>query len=138
MKRIIFSVAMLVATSFSSTAQLQVTETKTDVIYTSMASVHRLIKISVDSVSQYTFYFRDAQYKQLVDYKYFSFSSKEELIQFFDLVKDVIATGKELSISLNNETILLRKQTGQSAVIFAEGGYFYFTTKQIEAMYAKL
>lgn len=137
MKKVFFVILMMTA-SFTASSQIKVSTTQKEVLYKSSMSQHSLTKFTDDSVSMYAFYFRDMQYQQIIDYKYFSLADTSEIREFFTLVGDVITTGNDLHLTLGKESISVRKFNKNAATIYVQGGYFYFSRKQIDELLASL
>ena len=120
--------------SYSGSAQIVVKESKTEELYKSVGGAHKMYKIGMDSTSmQYVFYFRDAQYKQIIDYKYFSFKSLDEVKQFFELVIKAIDEKKEFELLIGKSAVAIHS-SGTSAMIFLDGGYCMMNKKQAEIL----
>jgi hypothetical protein len=137
MKKVFFAILMMTA-SFSASSQIKVSTTQKEVLFKSSMSQHSLTKFTDDSVSLYAFYFRDMQYQQIIEYKYFSLADTSEIKEFFGLVTDVITNGTELNLTLGKENVSVRRFNKNAVTIYIKGGYFYFSRKQIDELLASL
>jgi len=132
--RLVSMCLIVFITGNSINAQIVVKESKSEEIYKSVGGQHKMYKMGLDSTSmQYVFYFRDAQYKQLIDYKYFSFKSLDEVKQFFELVIKAIDEKKEFELLVGKSAVAIHS-SGTSAMIFLDGGYCMMNKKQAEIL----
>lgn len=137
MKKVFFAILMMTA-SFNVTSQIKVSTTQKEVLFKSSMSQHTLTKFTEDSVALYAFYFRDMQYQQIIEYKYFSLADTSEIKEFFNLIGDVITTGTDLNLTLGEERISVRRFNKNAVTVYVKGGYFYFSRKQIDELLASL
>lgn len=132
--RLMMTCLIIFTINYSSNAQIVVKESKSIEIYKSLGGHHKMYKMGLDSTSmEYVFYFRDAQYKQIIDYKYFSFKSLDEVKQFFELVIKSIDEKKEYDLIVGKSVISIHG-SATSAMIFMDGGYCLMNKKQAETL----
>lgn len=90
-----------------------------------------------DSVYNYYITFKDCQYTSITVYKEISFLSKEDIIDFFNLIKSVINTKEDKIVSFNEQTILI-KYTSKIAKMYVGDAFCWWnikwTNKCIEAL----
>jgi hypothetical protein len=75
-------------------------------VYRATMGVHSISKsINEDSTWSYFLVYRDMQYEQITSFESLVFSSKEDVIDFFNVVKDVIATKEKNTIEFNGQIV---------------------------------
>ena len=137
MKRFILLAAMMI--SLITTAQIQVTESKTEDIYKARMGAIRLTKFtSEEDGVHYAFYFRNAEYKQIVDFEYISFNDTTEVKEFFETVIKAIDEKNEFDVVIGNQDITIRRGMAQSVYISNRKGYCYVSRKEAEAIISSL
>ena len=130
MKTALFLIFFL--TNASLFSQIIVKENKETELYKTTMGLLRLVKFEQDSSSFYAFYFRDGQYQYNIDYKYIHFDNSKDLIDFFQIVQQVIEEKKKLSLSIGDQSIILDTYMG-AAMIYFKGGYQSITKKQAQS-----
>lgn len=137
MKNLILSSLMIIL-SFNMIAQITVSEVKTEYLYKSTDKNFTLIKASKEDVVQYGFYFRDAQYKSIVELKYISFSNVKDVKQFFNILADCINNTKEVTLTIGSENVSVKTFNKNTIMVFASGGYFMANIKMINEVIEKI
>ena len=75
-------------------------------VYRATMGVHSISKsINEDSTWSYFLVYRDMQYEQITSFESLVFSSKEDVVDFFNIVKDVIATKEHNTIEFNGQNV---------------------------------
>lgn len=100
-----------------------------------------------DDDTLYTIMFSDEQYRQIIDYKTFSFENIDSAVdKFYNAIKTVFDDANrknkdyKLSIKLGDNDITIANYTVMgitSAMIFAKGGYFSLTKKLLDRLFDK-
>lgn len=136
MKKVIITLAFAI-TSLYSNAQLVVKEQAKDTVIwqsSKMTTVPKIIKFTIDSLDSYTMYYRNAKYSQITDIDYLTTGDKETSIQFYELCKTVMDSGKEFTIEIDGKTFLLSKGSMGTVMIWSENSYFYLSSKQLNSI----
>ena len=131
MKNLILILAILF--SLNTNAQIKVEDTpKYDRIYQHKMGFHAIYKaIDSTSIHEYILIFRDCQYQQIVEYKTIKFSSKQDVIDFFNLVKSVIETKESKTLKFSDQTIDIIS-VSKNAKVFLGEGFCWFSTKWVQ------
>ena len=125
MKKVLLALGLLMSTG--TFAQLEVSTSESKVLYQNIQST-KLVEFKSDGNVFYALYYRDTKYTHIVEIKYISLSSVEEVNQFLDLSEKVLETKERLSTSKYS----LSKVMGSVLVIGKDGGTFYMTKNLIE------
>ena len=140
MKKVILTIAVVLA-SMSANAQLVVKESAKDSVVwqaSKLYSVPKIIKFTIDSVDMYTIYYRNAKYTQISDIDYISLGDRETSIQFFDICKSVLDTGKEYTVEIDGKSISISKGAMGTIMIWTSSSYFYLSNKQVSSIIESL
>jgi len=105
MKKILFLAVL--ALGINASAQITVENTpESELVYRHSMGFHSLYKsIASDSSYSYSIVFKDCQYQQISVYETVSFTSKQDMIDFFNLVKDVIETKEDKTVTFAGQTV---------------------------------
>lgn len=137
MKKLIFSVSILFATT--ATAQLKIQQTAKDTVIwqsSKLSSVPKLIRFSIDSTDSYTLYYQNAKYTAITDIDYVTLGDYATTKQFFELVAEVIEKNTEYTVEIDGKMWLIKKSLG-SVAVWSEFTSFYLNQKQIETILTK-
>jgi hypothetical protein len=147
MKKIILTIAVIFL-SISSFAQIKVIEkTSVEIGYLRLGlSMDKNIVVTLDN-NYYTFMYKDIQYTQITDYKYFSFKGKENLDGLYNIMMEQFKAEKntELNIELDGNTIIIvtKKMMGTPyllVMVMAPRqpiGSFYVEPKYMDTLFGK-
>jgi hypothetical protein len=139
MKKVILTIAMF--TAFGVNAQLKVEENtmKDSLVWRpiGLSTMPALRVYTMDEQSEYTFFYQNAKYTAIVDIDYINIGDKEETKQFFDVLLDVIETGKEYTIELEGKRWSISK-SAMYVFIWSSDTHFYLTKKQVQSIKEKL
>lgn len=136
MKKLILSLSITLTTVFCN-AQLVVKETAKDSVVwqaSKLSTVPKIVKFTTAETEDYTIYYRNAKYTAITDIDYISTGDLETTIQFFDLCKEVITSGKEYTVDVDKKSVLISKGTLGTVMIWTSTSYFYLSTKQINSI----
>ena len=137
MKKVILSVAsfMVLSTSYS---QIVVKETAKDstVWYSKLTGLPKLTHFYGAESNWYTLYYKNLDYQYIVDVDYISLGSREEALEFFNILKQTLEEKKEVNFELDGKQWFLR--TGSNmAMMSSSGTSFYLTKKNIDNIIEK-
>jgi len=108
MKKTILTIAAI-AISFSSFAQIKIIEdTSVEIGYMKIQLAPKNIVVTLDN-GTYRFMFKDIQYTQINEFKFFYFKGKESLDGLYDIMMNQFKTDKntELKFELDDNTITI-------------------------------
>jgi hypothetical protein len=105
MKTILFLAVLVLG--LNATAQITVESTpESELVYRHSMGFHSLYKtMEADSMYSYSIVFKDCQYQQISVYETVTFLSKQDMIDFFNLVKDVIKTKEDKTVTFAGQTV---------------------------------
>jgi len=105
MKHILFLAVLALGINVS--AQITVENTpQSELVYRHSMGFHSLYKtMEVDSMYSYSIVFKDCQYQQISVYETVTFLSKQDIIDFFNIVKTVIETKEDKTITFAGQTV---------------------------------
>ena len=120
----------VLALGINASAQLEVeTMAKSETIYTHAMGFHRVSKmLENDSLYSYHITFKDCQYQQISVYETVSFLSKQDIIDFFNLVKSVIETKEDKTVTFNGQTVLIMYST-KNAKMYVGDAFCWWSNK---------
>ena len=120
----------VLALGINAFAQITKVETPEFIdVYKGTMGVHSISKsMNPDSTWSYYLVYRDMQYQQITSYESLYFSSKEDVIDFFNIVKDVIANKEDNTIEFNGQTVRLLYILGK-AYMYVGNCQHTWTTK---------
>jgi hypothetical protein len=132
MKKVILSLAsfMVLSTSYS---QIVVDEpTKDSVVYSYPLTTLKLIHFyGKPELDHYAFYYKNTKYQYITDVDYISFNTKEDVVEFFNLLLKVSETGEFTSFTLDGKRYYIAKRMGQLAVYDDKSTSEFLITKKI-------
>lgn len=140
MKKIIFLLTVIF--SISTSAQIKVIENNSTEIGKVSAGGKKFDWITVNN-DNYSVFYRDEQYKQIDDYKNFSFKGEDTFNYLYDLLKKQCEAPKktELTIEVGDANITITSYKHYiSLSILAEGqpsGFFRITSRQLDKLFGK-
>lgn len=105
MKHILFLAVLALGLNVS--AQITVENTpQSELVYRHSMGFHSLYKtMEVDSMYSYSIVFKDCQYQQISVYETVTFLSKQDIIDFFNIVKTVIETKEDKTVTFAGQTV---------------------------------
>jgi hypothetical protein len=105
MKHILFLAVLALGINVS--AQITVENTpQSELVYRHSMGFHSLYKtMEVDSMYSYSIVFKDCQYQQISVYETVTFLSKQDIIDFFNIVKTVIETKEDKTVTFAGQTV---------------------------------
>jgi hypothetical protein len=120
----------VLALGINASAQITKVETPEFIqVYRATMGVHSISKsINEDSTWSYFLVYRDMQYEQLTSFESLVFSSKEDVVDFFNIVKTVIETKEHNTIEFNNQTVRFLYILGK-AYMYVGNCEYVWTTK---------
>jgi hypothetical protein len=103
------NILLLAVLALGINASAQITEVETPEfieVYRGTMGVHSISK-SVNPDSTWTYYlvYKDMQYQQITSFESLVFSSKEDVVDFFNIVKAVVETKENNTIEFNGQTV---------------------------------
>lgn len=132
MKKLILSVASFIVLS-ASYSQIVVKETAKDstVWYSKLTGLPKLTHFYGEDIDRYTLFYKNLNYQYIVDVNYISLGSKEDALEFFNLLRQTLEEKKEVNFELDGKTWFLK--TGSNmAIMSSTGTSFYLTKKNLE------
>jgi len=126
MKKTIITGLFAIGMIASSVAQQQVIQLKDPIIISrnSMTAVTLKHFDYGEDGSTYAIYFKNARYKTIIDVEYITFTTKEDLLQFFDLCDSAFINEKKYITAIYSVT----KSMGKSVIIYNEKSDYFFST----------
>jgi hypothetical protein len=122
---------LLVLSANTAYSQLVVDEpSKDSVIYSFPLTVLKLVHFYGD-INHYAFYYKNTKYEYITDIDYISFDTKEEVLQFFNLLLKVHESGEFTSFTLRNKRFYVAKRGNQIAVYESDDSSEFLITKKI-------
>jgi uncharacterized cupin superfamily protein len=76
-------------------------------------------------------YYKNLEYQYITDVDYISLGSKENTIEFFNILKQALVDKKELTLELDGKTWFL-KAGSSMAFMSSSGTSFYLTNKNLD------
>lgn len=131
MKNLILIVGLILSINIS--AQIKVEDSpKSEEIYTHVMGFHSLYKtLREDSAYTYSLLFRDCQYQQIVVSESLAFSSKQDLIDFFNLVKTVIETKEDKTVTFSGQTVNIT-YFSRNVKMYVGNAFCWWSTKWVD------
>ena len=103
------NILLLAVLALGINASAQITEVETPEfieVYRGTMGVHSISKsVNPDSTWTYFLVYRDMQYQQITSFESLVFSSKEDVVDFFNIVKTVVETKENNTIEFNGQTV---------------------------------
>lgn len=128
---------LFVLSASTAQSQIVVKETTKDSIvwYSKLTGLPRLNHFYGTENDWYTLYYKNLDYQYITDVDYVSLGKKENVIEFFTILKQALDEEKELSFELDGKVWFLK--TGSNMVIMSSSGTsFYLTNKNVEKILA--
>jgi hypothetical protein len=97
MKKAILTLAVTVV---ALVANAQLTVSKTQSVDVWRKKQQKLVAFISDADTSYMFMYRNAKYDAIIDLKYFSFDSKEELLKAIEIMSTDVEKGETLQTSM--------------------------------------
>lgn len=126
MKKTIITLFLIIGMITLNTAQQQVIKVKDPIVISrnSMTAVTLKHFDYGEDGSTYAIYFKNAMYKTIIDVEYITFTTKEDLLQFFDLCDSAYINEKKYITAIYSVT----KSMGKSVIIYNEKSDYFFST----------
>ena len=131
MKTILFLAALVLG--FNTSAQITVENTtESELIYRHAMGFHGLYKtMEADSLYSYSIVFKDCQYTQISVYESVTFLSKQDMIDFFNLVKSVIQTKEGKTVTFAGQTVQIM-YFSKNAKMYLGDAFCWWSTKWVD------
>jgi len=132
MKKTILTIG-LITSSLMVNSQIVIKESAKDSVvwYSKLTGLPKLVNFYSSEESNYTLYYKNAQYQHITDIKYLSLGERETAKEFFSIVKNVIETGEKISIEMDGKLIIISKSFN-TAYVYEKSSSFMISNKQIE------
>ena len=102
-------ILLLAVLALGINASAQITEVATPEfidVYRGTMGVQNISKsMNPDSTWSYYLTYKDMQYQQITVFESLVFSSKEDIISFFEIIKEVVSTKLDKTIEFNGQTV---------------------------------
>jgi hypothetical protein len=97
------------ALGINASAQIKVEDApQSEKLYQNPLGLHAIFKtVQGDTLENYSLTFKDGQYQQISVYETVTFLSKQDAIDFFNLIKTVIETEEDKTVTFNDQTVSL-------------------------------
>jgi hypothetical protein len=114
-------------------SQITVEETaKVEDVYRHTMGFHAIYKaVNPDSTESYSLTFKDCQYQQISVYESIMFSSKQDMIDFFNIINQVIETKESKTLSILNQTVVV-SYFNRNAKVYLNNAFCWFSTKWVQ------
>ena len=124
---------LLVLSANTAHSQIVVDEpTKDSVVYSYPLTTLKLIHFyGKPELDHYAFYYKNAKYQYITDVDYISFNTKEDVVEFFNLLLKVSETGEFTGFTLDGKRYYIAKRMGQLAVYDDKNTSEFLITKKI-------
>ncbi|MFN9901097.1 MAG: hypothetical protein ACK55Z_20420, partial [bacterium] len=121
---------MSVSTAHSQIVVKEATKDST-VWYSKLTGLPKLTHFYDAESNWYTLYYKNLDYQYITDIDYINLDSKENTIEFFNILKQALIDKKELTLELDGKTWFLK--TGSNmAIMSSSGTSFYLTNKNLD------
>jgi hypothetical protein len=124
---------LLVLSASTAHSQIVVKESTKDstVWYSKLTGLPKLTHFYDAEKNWYTLYYKNLDYQYITDIDYIHLDSKENTIEFFNILKQALVDKKELTFELDGKTWFLK--TGSNmAIMSSSGTSFYLTNKNLD------
>lgn len=130
MKKLFLLLVLSTSTAYS---QIVVDEpTKDSVVYSYPLTILKLVHFyGKPELDHYAFYYKNTKYQYITDVDYISFNTKEDVVEFFNLLLKVSETGEFTSFTLDGKRYYISKRMGQLAVYDDKDTSEFLITKKI-------
>ena len=124
---------LLVLSASTAHSQIVVKESTKDstVWYWKLTGLPKLTHFYNAETNWYTLYYKNLEYQYITDVDYISLNSKENTLEFFNILKKAFEDKKELTLELDGKTWFL-KISSNMAIMTSSGTSFYLTNKHID------
>lgn len=124
---------LLVLSTSTAHSQIVVDEpTKDSVVYSYPLTILKLVHFyGKPELDHYTFYYKNTKYQYITDVDYISFNTKEDVVEFFNLLLKVFETGEFTSFTLDGKRYYIGKRMSQLAVYDDKDTSEFLITKRI-------
>ena len=130
MKKLFLLLVLSVSTAHSQIVVKESTKDST-VWYSKLTGLPKLTHFYDAESNWYTLYYKNLDYQYITDVDYISLGSKENTIEFFNILKQALVDKKELTFELDGKTWFLK--TGSNmAIMSSSGTSFYLTNKNLD------
>lgn len=123
---------LLVLSAGTAHSQIVVKESTKDstVWYWKLTGLPKLTHFYNAETNWYTLYYKNLEYQYITDVDYISLNSKENTVEFFNILKKAFEDKKELTFELDGKTWFL-KISSNMAIMTSSGTSFYLTDKHV-------
>jgi hypothetical protein len=130
MKKLFLLLVLSVSTAHSQIVVKESTKDST-VWYSKLTGLPKLTHFYDAEKNWYTLYYKNLDYQYITDIDYIHLDSKENTIEFFNILKQALVDKKELTFELDGKTWFLK--TGSNmAIMSSSGTSFYLTNKNLD------
>ena len=130
MKKLFLLLVLSVSTAHSQIVVKEATKDST-VWYSKLTGLPKLTHFYDAESNWYTLYYKNLDYQYITDIDYINLDSKENTIEFFNILKQALVDKKELTLELDGKTWFLK--TGSNmAIMSSSGTSFYLTNKNLD------
>jgi hypothetical protein len=130
MKKLFLLLVLSVSTAHSQIVVKESTKDST-VWYSKLTGLPKLTHFYDAESNWYTLYYKNLDYQYITDIDYINLDSKENTIEFFNILKQALVDKKELTFELDGKTWFLK--TGSNmAIMSSSGTSFYLTNKNLD------
>ena len=130
MKKLFLLLLLSAGTAHSQIVVKEATKDST-VWYWKLTGLPKLTHFYNAETNWYTLYYKNLEYQYITDVDYISLNSKENTVEFFNILKKAFEDKKELTFELDGKTWFL-KISSNMAVMTSSGTSFYLTNKHID------
>lgn len=145
MKRVILSLGLVSSLILTNKLNAQIVvkkPTQDSVIWESkLTGVPKLIHFygGEDNFDYYVLYYKNLEYQYINDIKYIDLLSKENTIEFFNLLKKVADEGgEEIIFEIDNNDWYVKRKTNLVYLSCLEAGSFWLTKNNIDKILENL
>ena len=123
---------LLLLSAGTAHSQIVVKESTKDstVWYWKLTGLPKLTHFYNAETNWYTLYYKNLEYQYITDVDYISLNSKENTVEFFNILKKAFEDKKELTFELDGKTWFL-KISSNMAIMTSSGTSFYLTDKHV-------
>lgn len=129
MKKLFLLLLLSAGTAHSQIVVKEATKDST-VWYWKLTGLPKLTHFYNAETNWYTLYYKNLEYQYITDVDYISLNSKENTVEFFNILKKAFEDKKELTFELDGKTWFL-KISSNMAIMTSSGTSFYLTDKHI-------
>jgi hypothetical protein len=120
----------VLALGINASAQITVEDRpESELVYRHAMGFHSLYRtMEADSLYSYSIVFKDCQYTQISVYESVTFLSKQDMIDFFNLVKSVIQTKEGKTVTFAGQTVEI-VYFSRNVKMYIGDAFCYWSTK---------